>query len=83
MIKYQDRLIYGTDEEFFQMDNPQNLKTNIHHIWLDQWTYLVTDETMASTEIKGKFNGLKLPKTVIDKIYRTNALKWYKPEYKD
>ncbi len=83
MINYQDRLIYGTDEEFFQQDNPQDLKKNIHKTWLDQWTYLVTDETMKNNEIKGKFKGLKLPKAVIDKIYRTNALKWYKPDYKD
>jgi len=83
MIAYQDRLIYGTDEEFFQQDHPQDLKKNIHKTWFDQWTYLVTDETMKSSQIRGVFKGLKLPKTVIDKIYRTNALKWYKPDYKD
>ena len=83
MIKYQDRLIYGTDQEFFQLNNPGDFRKNIHQTWVDQWKYLVTDETMKSNQIKGEFKGLKLPKSVIDKIYRTNALKWYKPDYKD
>ncbi len=78
MIKYQDRLLYGTDQGFSQADNPENLKKTIHEVWLDQWKSLVTNETMTSGDFKGEFNGLKLPKTVIDKLYRTNAEKWYK-----
>jgi hypothetical protein len=33
---------------------------------------------MSSDLIDGDFNGLKLPKEVIDKIYAANAKKWYK-----
>jgi hypothetical protein len=32
---------------------------------------------MTSELFRGSFAGLKLPKAVIDKIYRQNAVKWY------
>lgn len=78
MIKYQDRILYGTDQGFSQSDNPENLKKTIHEVWLDHWKYLVVDETMTSSDFKGEFKGLKLPKTVINKLYKSNAEKWYK-----
>jgi len=76
-IKYQDRILYGTDiidrgqeKELFQK--------RIHETWLKDWEYLVTDNKMKSDLIDGDFNGLKLPKEVVDKIYSENAKKWYK-----
>jgi len=33
---------------------------------------------MTSDKFKGKFEGLQLPKKVIDKIFRENAIIWYK-----
>lgn len=35
-------------------------------------------EEMTSDLFNGKFRGLKLPKEVIDKIYRENAVSWYR-----
>jgi hypothetical protein len=32
---------------------------------------------MVSEEVNGEFQGLKLPKAVVDKIYYKNAVKWY------
>jgi predicted TIM-barrel fold metal-dependent hydrolase len=75
-IKYQDRILYGTDigdnggeKEAFQK--------RMHETWLKDWEYLVTDHTMTSNLIAGEFNGLKLPKEVVDKIYSGNAKRWY------
>ncbi|HPF50182.1 MAG TPA: amidohydrolase family protein [Draconibacterium sp.] len=76
-IKYQDRLLYGTDI----IDSGQRKKAfqnNLHETWLRDWEYLVTDKTMTSDLIEGKFNGLKLPRDVVDKIYAENFKKWYK-----
>ena len=33
---------------------------------------------MTSDKFKGKFQGLHLPKEVIDKIFNKNTIKWYK-----
>jgi len=77
-IKYQDRLLYGTDVGYSGSSNPEGFKKRMNATWLDDWKYLTTDEEMTSSKFKGAFAGLKLPKKVVDKIYSKNAVKWYK-----
>ena len=77
-IKYQDRLLYGTDAGYSGSNNPDRFKNEMHETWLDDWKYFATDDEMTSDKFRGKFTGLKLPKEVIDKIYNKNAIKWYK-----
>ncbi len=76
-IKYQDRLLYGTDLGYSGSRDTEASRRYIHETWLDDWKYFVTDEEMTSDLFKEKFKGLKLPKDVIDKIYYENAVKWY------
>jgi hypothetical protein len=83
VIKYQDQLLYGSDEGYTNEYTPGEFRTKIHEIWMEQWKYLVTDDVMTSPQISGSFKGLKLPKKVIDKIYWSNAIKWYKLKYTD
>jgi predicted TIM-barrel fold metal-dependent hydrolase len=73
MIRYQDRILYGTDFEVHDEPglDPEKVKANLHKGWLDQWIYLTTDSTV---EVKG----LKLPVDVIDKIYFRNAEKYFR-----
>jgi predicted TIM-barrel fold metal-dependent hydrolase len=78
IIKYQDRLLYGTDAGYSGSNNPEGFKTRMHKTWIDDWKYFTTDVEMTSDKFSGKFNGLKLPKEVVDKIYFRNAIKWYK-----
>ncbi len=78
MIKYQDQLIYATDETFEGKSGPAAFKKKMHEIWLEDWRYLITDESLISNDFDGNFKGLKLPKSVVDKIYRLNAIRWYK-----
>jgi predicted TIM-barrel fold metal-dependent hydrolase len=76
-IKYQDRLLYGTDI-IDRGGNKESFHGRMHETWLRDWEYLVTDNPMTSHLIEGDFKGLKLPKEVIDKIYAGNCKKWYK-----
>lgn len=76
-IKYQDRLIYGTDNGMSANDDPEETRTYTHEKWLEDWKYFVTDEAMSVREVNGDFQGLKLPKEVVDKIYYANAAKWF------
>jgi predicted TIM-barrel fold metal-dependent hydrolase len=78
IIKYQERLLYGTDAGYSGSNNPEGFKTRMHKTWFDDWKYFTTDIEMTSDKFAGKFNGLKLPKEVVDKIYSRNAIKWYK-----
>lgn len=76
-IKYQDRLLYGTDI-IDQGGNAESFHKRMHETWLRDWEYLVTDNKMASNLIEGEFSGLKLPKEVVNKIYAENCKRWYK-----
>jgi len=76
LIKYQDRVIYGTDLDV----NPDaNVKQSVRE-WKDMyasdWKFLATNETL---QIDGRsVHGLDLPQEVLQKIYRTNAQHWIK-----
>jgi len=84
LITYQDRIIYGTDLRTGASDITANglttaeeIKNHAHEIWLRHWRFFVTDDEMEVPKVTGKFNGMRLPKPVVDKIYRINAEKWY------
>ena len=60
-IKYQDRLLYGTDLSDND-GNTEGLKSWIHETWIDDWKYFTTDEKMTSDKFKGSFEGLAAAK---------------------
>ncbi len=72
MIRYQDRILYGTDDEVHDSPGAGYEKTieNLRRGWLAQWIYLATDSV---TNVRG----LQLPKEVIDKIYFKNAERFF------
>ncbi len=76
-IKYQDRLLYGTDIIDRGSDR-ESFQNRLHETWLRDWEYLATANAMKSNLIDGEFQGLQLPKEVVNKIYAGNAKKWYK-----
>jgi hypothetical protein len=77
-IKYQDRLLYGTDLSSNDNSDGNKLSGWIHETWFDDWKYFATNDEMTSPNFNGSFHGLQLPKEVIKKIYSENAIKWYK-----
>jgi len=77
-IKYQDRLLYGTDVGYSGSNNPEGFRKRMHDTWTDDWKYFTSGEEMTSDKFRGSFQGLKLPADVVDKIYHDNAAKWYK-----
>ncbi|HBH83827.1 MAG: hypothetical protein A2X05_12075 [Bacteroidetes bacterium GWE2_41_25] len=77
-IKYQDRLMYGTDLEDMRAEGREELGKILHGVWLSDWKFFTGEEEMTSGEFEGKYKELKLPKEVVDKIYSENAINWYK-----
>lgn len=77
-IKYQDRIIYGTDIIVDETTDPAEMKKHAHDIRLRHWQYFTSGEMMRVPKVEGEFRGLRLPKEVVDKIYRTNAEDWMK-----
>lgn len=77
MIRYQDRLIYGTDLETSGEVDPKKVKSSAMAAWQKDWKYLVSAEWTETGDVNGKFQGLQLPRSVVDKIYFHNAVKWF------
>jgi len=75
-IKYQDRLLYATDVQVTQTNDPAAMKRLAHDSRMRYWTFFATDEKMNQPKSIGEFKGLKLPREVVDKIYLRNAEKW-------
>jgi hypothetical protein len=75
LIKYQDRIIYGTDMSVNEKDNNySSVCEGMKKTWLNNWIYLATDSSMIFREMPDtKLKGLQLPREVIDKIFYKNA----------
>jgi predicted TIM-barrel fold metal-dependent hydrolase len=74
LIKYQDRVLYGTDLDLIATANVGETLTEWESTYARDWTYLATDQII---EYKGKkIRGLKLPEPVLQKIFHDNALHW-------
>jgi hypothetical protein len=76
-IKYQDRVLYGTDLTLNPGEDAAGFKASAHDVWTNDWRYLATDETQRVEMIKADVKGLALPREVIDKIFFANAKKTY------
>jgi hypothetical protein len=74
LIKYQDRVLYGTDLDLLATANVQETLNDWESTYVRDWRFLATDETFEQDG--RKIRGLKLPKPVLRKIYRSNALRW-------
>jgi predicted TIM-barrel fold metal-dependent hydrolase len=74
-IRYQDRLLYGTDLTLNPEQNAAEFKLEAHSVWMRDWRYLATDESQRVEIIKVDVAGLALPRGVIDKVYYGNAVR--------
>lgn len=81
-IKYDDRILYATDNVQESKGDPNDFIMGAHKRWLSEWNFLTSDSTMESNDIDLPFNGLALPRNVIDKIYRENAKNLFKKAWK-
>lgn len=70
-LKYQDRLLYGTD--LTEDPGDKTFAAEADAFWRSDWSYLATADSQQVEAIRADVKGLALPRTVIDKIYFTNA----------
>lgn len=74
-IKYQDRILYGTDLTLPPGANAAEFKQSAHEVWTSDWRYLATGESQRVDMIKADVPGLALPREVINKVYYGNAMR--------
>jgi predicted TIM-barrel fold metal-dependent hydrolase len=76
LMKYQDRVIYGTDLDVNPDADMQKSVKEWKETYANDWRFFATDETF---QVEGHtVHGIKLPMDVLKKIYRTNAEHWIK-----
>jgi predicted TIM-barrel fold metal-dependent hydrolase len=74
LVRYQDRILYGSDDNYGPGDADPAAVQEVHAGWVEDWRFLATQDELHSPDFAGSFRGLHLPRSVIDKIYRGNAL---------
>jgi predicted TIM-barrel fold metal-dependent hydrolase len=89
-VRYQDRILYGTDltdsppDPAARAQNPpetvgsgEDFAAEADRVWRADWRYLATARSQRVDAINADVSGLALPRTVIDKIYWTNARRFF------
>jgi hypothetical protein len=74
MAKYQDRVLYGTDNELHRGQNPAATLAEWEDRYLREWQYFSTDQWV---EYEGKkYRGIALSQPILRKLYHDNAVRW-------
>jgi len=74
LIKYQDRILYGTDLSLSDRQNTQAAEKAWEKQYATDWAFFSSDATL---EYRGrKVHGLALPTQVLRKLYHDNAVHW-------
>lgn len=76
-IKYQDRIMYGTDVIDDGSLSGGEYAQRFEHLWKFHYQFFATNDLMQAPEFKGDYRGLDLPSQVVEKIFYTNAKKLY------
>ena len=74
LIKYQDRVLYGTDLSNSATDKDDSITQTWRKQYLLDWRYLSTNDTFDYWGRKAQ--GLGLPQPVLRRLYRENAMRW-------
>jgi len=77
VIKYQDRIIYGTDVIDDGQQSPSQIAAKFDLLWRFHWDFFSTEQLMQAPEFKGSFLGLGLPDQILRKIFYKNAADTY------
>jgi predicted TIM-barrel fold metal-dependent hydrolase len=75
LTKYQDRLIYGTDDTFYPGASVEQFTRSAENTYARDWRFLATDAALSFHGIQSQ--GLSLPDSILRKIYHQNAVHWY------
>ncbi|AGA76451.1 amidohydrolase family protein [Echinicola vietnamensis] len=77
MIKYQDRIMYGTDVIDDGSFGDQGVADRFEQLWNFHWDFFATENVLEAPEFAGEFRGLGLPEEVLQKLFYTNAARVY------
>jgi predicted TIM-barrel fold metal-dependent hydrolase len=74
LIRYQDRVLWGTDRLELRWEKPDETLRRWEEAYARDWKYFATSEEFDAGG--RKVQGLGLPPKVLRKLFRDNALRW-------
>jgi len=74
ILKYQDRILYGTDLEFLPDEPAKDAVSEWRGQYALDWRYFSTNDSFGYSN--RKVQGLGLPASVLRKLYHENAIRW-------
>lgn len=75
ITKYQDRLIYGTDLDYWAGSTSKETMERWEKYYARDWRFLATRDWV---EYMGKkYQGLDLPQPILERLYHSNAVHWF------
>ena len=84
LIKYQDRVLYASDMGVARsLVTPESAIEEKRERWLNDWRYFATKDDVRVPQFPDPVRGLQLPKTVVEKIYRLNAERFFNHSWKE
>jgi predicted TIM-barrel fold metal-dependent hydrolase len=72
--KYQDRLLYATDNELFAEGDVSEAIQSWEKTYAFDWRFFATSDTLQYRD--RKVQGLNLPAPILRKLYHENAVRW-------
>jgi predicted TIM-barrel fold metal-dependent hydrolase len=72
--KYQDRLLYATDNELFAEGDVSEAIQSWEKTYAFDWRFFATSDTLQYRD--RKVQGLNLPAPILRKLYHQNAVRW-------
>jgi len=73
-MKYQDRVLYGTDLSLYDRQDTGTAEKSWEKQYATDWAFFSWDATL---DYRGrKVQGLGLPARVLRKLYHDNAVHW-------
>lgn len=75
--KYQDRIIYGTDQIDDGTLDGKLLRETIRNKWHEEFQFFAEESEQTSKQVNEPFLGLGLDESVLTKIFCTNALNYF------
>jgi predicted TIM-barrel fold metal-dependent hydrolase len=75
ITKYQDRLIYATDNELGLKSNAPAAMKEWEDTYANDWRFFATNDVVLYRN--KRVQGLALPAPILRKLYHDNAVKWF------
>ena len=75
LLKYQDRVLYATDIVALPRSKTKETLAELRNTYARDWQFFSTDQNV--TYMGHTYQGLALPRPVLQKLFHDNALRWF------